>query len=263
MIDWRDRDGSPYRSDYLASALRWTAAAAVVVAAHGSAIWIAMNWETAQAALGDPPAAIMIELAPLAVAPEAPVQNLAPGPEMTEAEPDPTPAPEPDIKLPELPQQEKEEAVVARPPLPEEQKPTPKPEPAKKPIDRKKPKAPRTTAPTPSAVPPSERATAPALGAASTSSMSQASWRSELMAHLNRHKRFPPGAAGSGTVSVVFTIGRSGQVLSARLSRSSGDSILDREAVALVQRASPVPAPPAEMVDGGSVALSVPVRFNR
>jgi periplasmic protein TonB len=51
-------------------------------------------------------------------------------------------------------------------------------------------------------------------------------------------------------------------VLSARLSRSSGDSVLDQEAVAMVFRASPVPAPPPE-VNGSVIPLNVPVRFNR
>jgi protein TonB len=184
---------------------------------------------------------------------------------MTEAEPEPElPPPEPDIKMPELPQMEKEEAVVMQPPKPPEEKKPPKPvkrEPEKKKkIDRDKPKAVRTTAPAPSENA-SDRSAAPASGAASNNFQSRASWRSEMMAHLNRYKRFPPGAS-AGTSSVTFTISRSGQVLSARLSRSSGDSLLDQEAVALVHRASPVPAPPSDM-GGGSISLSVPVRFGR
>jgi protein TonB len=247
--------------------LRWTAAATVVLTAHGTAIWIALNWETAQAAPGDPPAAIMMELSPLAVAPETAIQNLAPGPQMTEAKPasEPSPIPEPDIKVPELPQQKKEEAIVARPPLPEEPKPTPtkRETERKKPVERDKPKAQRTTAPTASANPRPDRTSAPAVGAASTPSMSQASWESSVFAHIIRYTRFPPGgAAGVRTAVVSFTIGRSGQVLSAHLSRSSGDSILDQEAVALVHRASPVPAPPLN-TRGGSISIDAPVRFNQ
>jgi protein TonB len=91
--------------------------------------------------------------------------------------------------------------------------------------------------------------------------MSMATWRGQVMAHLNRRKRHPGGAAG-GTASVSFTIDRSGRVLSARLIRSSGSAILDREAVALARRASPVPAPPAG-IGRSTVNLSVPVRFAR
>jgi len=81
------------------------------------------------------------------------------------------------------------------------------------------------------------------------------------MAHLNRHKRFPPGGS-QGTAMVAFSINRSGTVTSASLARSSGDSALDAEAVSLVRRASPVPAPPPE-VGGSSIRLAVPIRFTR
>ena len=92
--------------------------------------------------------------------------------------------------------------------------------------------------------------------------MSPSSWRGALMAHLNRHKRFPSGAAGAGVATVAFTIDRSGRVLSARLVRSAGDSALDAEAASLSRRASPVPAPPPD-VGGGSITLAVPIRFSR
>jgi protein TonB len=51
-------------------------------------------------------------------------------------------------------------------------------------------------------------------------------------------------------------------VTSTRLSRSSGDSALDQEAVALPRRASPLPKPP-EGVGSSSIALTVPVHFGR
>jgi protein TonB len=52
-------------------------------------------------------------------------------------------------------------------------------------------------------------------------------------------------------------------VLSARLTGSSGDTALDEEAVSMVRRASPVPAPPSGVGGGGAIVLAVPVRFNR
>ncbi len=91
-------------------------------------------------------------------------------------------------------------------------------------------------------------------------SMSMATWRGSIIAHLNRRKRSAGGQRGMATVA--FSINRSGQVLSARLVRSSGNAALDREAVALVRRASPVPPPPAD-IKGNSVLLSVPVRVGR
>jgi TonB family protein len=81
-------------------------------------------------------------------------------------------------------------------------------------------------------------------------------------AHLNRYKRFPAGGS-RGTSSIAFTIDRNGRVLSSRLVRSSGDSVLDQEAVSLARRASPVPPPPQNIAGRGAVTLSVPIRFNK
>lgn len=296
MIDWRDPDGRPLRGVTAASALRWAVAATIVVAAHGGAAWFALNWIPALASPSEPPPAVMIELAPLAVAPETPPQEVAPGPQMAEAQPEPTPeAPEKPIEKPdEKPEPVAEDVpkpvedappLVVQPPIemarlpeipdaaavltppPPQPKPKKTPPPVKKverkkPIDPDKPKAAQTTAPVTSPNPRADRAAAPASSAASAPSMSPASWRGALMAHLNRYKRFPPGAAANGTATVAFTINRSGTVTSARLVASSGDPALDAEAVALPRRASPVPEPPAN-VSGGSIALAVPIRFSR
>ena len=82
------------------------------------------------------------------------------------------------------------------------------------------------------------------------------------MAQLNRYKRYPPGADRGGTSLVAFNVNRSGAVTAAHLARSSGDSTLDQEAVALPRRASPLPPPP-EGMSGGSIALTVPIHFER
>ncbi|WP_338060694.1 energy transducer TonB [Bradyrhizobium yuanmingense] len=47
-------------------------------------------------------------------------------------------------------------------------------------------------------------------------------------------------------------------MLSASLARSAGSAELDREVIALVHRASPVPAPPA----GARRSITAPVRFS-
>jgi len=288
------------------AALRWALAMLVVAGAHGTAGWMIVTWQRAEAAMGAPPAAVMIELAPLAVAPEAPPQEIAPGPEMVEAQPEPQPepaiekppepeppppqpepvvepspvepppivepepvAPLPEIKIPELPRLPDAAALLAPPPPPPkprpkvvERKPPPKPRVVerRKPVNPDKPPAERSSAPTAQAQA-APTAAAPSPGASSAPAVSPANWRGTLLAHLNRYKRFP-GGASPGTVQVSFSIDRAGRVLSARLLSGSGDSALDEEAVAMVRRASPVPAPPAG-VGGGTVALSVPVKFSR
>ena len=82
MIDWRDPDGRPNRNITVLSVVRWTTAVVLAVAAHGAGAWLALNWKSAEAAAGEPPPAVMIELAPLAVSPDAPPEDVAPGPQM-------------------------------------------------------------------------------------------------------------------------------------------------------------------------------------
>ncbi len=270
--------------------LRWSVAAVVVVAAHAVAVWLALHWQPATAASGEPPPAVMIDLAPLSVASDAPPQDVAPGPQMTEAQPDtppepqerPTPeepeppperAPKPDVEVPELPKADDAAAMLTPPPEPAKPEPPKETErkpvkpPAKKKVERRKPRqsadhaAPRTSAPPTASAQRAERAAAPSHGAGA-SAAAAASWRSALMAHLNRYKRFPSGAGRGGVVMVAFTINRSGQVTGSRLLRSSGDSALDAEAVSLPRRASPVPAPPPG-TGGASIGLAVPIRFSR
>ena len=64
-----------------------------------------------------------------------------------------------------------------------------------------------------------------------------------------------------GIAQVLFTLDRLGRVIHSRIVRSSGASMLDEEALALLARAQPFPPPPHE-VPGERVDLSVPIRFN-
>jgi periplasmic protein TonB len=305
---------APVRRQAALAALRWSTAAIVVAAVHFTAASAALNWRQVEATPDAPPQAVMIDLAPLAVAPPSPPQEVAPGPPMTEAQPvltpdTPTPVdetrgltpptpiatpepPQPDpapvepvrtaeelkpdipppqpqeIKVPDLPKKDNAEATLAppRPPSPKpkahKEPPPPKAHAAerKKPIDPDKPKHRQTTAPPSWIAARSNTAAAPSAGSDASLSVSPATWKSELMAHLNRYKRYPSGAASAGTASVAFTIARSGQVLSARLIGSSGNPALDAEAISLPRRASPVPAPPPDF-GGGVLTLTVPIHF--
>ena len=89
---------------------------------------------------------------------------------------------------------------------------------------------------------------------------SLAAWRGKVIAHLNSRKR--GFNAANGTSTVAFSIDRSGKVMSARVLTSSGNAALDQEAVAMTQRASPVPAPPPDIA-GSTLYLKVPIRFKR
>lgn len=289
------RTGARASATTLAGAgLRWLLAASVVATAHGAAVWLAMEWHVREAAASEPPPAMMIELEPLAVTADVvPIQSVAAAesaeaePEQAEPEPEPPkvepvkpPPPEPPKPEPPKPEPIKPEPV--RPPPPEPPKPAPpRPEPPKVEKEKPKPQKPKVEKPKkkvnerkvaarPNSAPAPRAANAPApqaarsaakVSGAGVKSVSPASWKSRLLAHLNRHKRFPRGA-GSGTAQVAFTIDRSGRVLSARLAGSSGDAVLDGEAVGLLRRASPLPPPP-EGFGGGRIGLTVPVRFSR
>ena len=191
-IDWRDPDGRPLRRVTPLSAVRWTAAITLVAVAHAGGAWIALNWSPPTEAAGEPPPAVMIELAPIAVAPEAPPEDIAPGPQMTEAEVEPAPeTPEKSVEKPEdMPKpveqepieklSEKPNAEAVLSPAPEKPKPEPvkKPPPKSKTVEKKKPRdpkkhrAPQTTAPPTSRAQRADTAAAPFASSSQTPSMS-------------------------------------------------------------------------------------------
>ena len=106
----------------------------------------------------------------------------------------------------------------------------------------------------------------PAQALATTPQAAQAArvnYNGLLSAHLQRYKQYPSGAKAAGEQGVAmlsFTVSRNGQVLSARLARSSGSSALDAETMAMIRRAQPLPSFPPEMTQS-SASYTVPVRF--
>jgi periplasmic protein TonB len=219
---------------------RWFLAAAFVAAAHGGlALWL-MNKHDVNLA-GAPPAAIMIELAPLEV---------TPGPQMTQAEPEDVEPPQPMV-VPELPPAPKPAVVLMTPP-----KPKPKPKKIVKEIPKpvvkrtREPPAPRTSAP--------PRSTEIRASNAAEAAAYRSAWTAEMS--WSRHYPEAARARGEqGTVRLALTIGRSGHVMSARLVGSSGSSTLDQAALEMARHASGRPLPP-EM--GSSISLVVPVRYS-
>lgn len=63
-----------------------------------------------------------------------------------------------------------------------------------------------------------------------------------------------------GVPYIRFIMDREGKVLASRLERSCGVSELDREAVSLPKRASPLPKPPEDK-SGDTLELVVPVEY--
>ena len=103
--------------------LRWLGSFAVVLVVHAAAVGMALGWTQATVPYAPPPAAVMLELAPLPAAPAATPTDAPPGPELSEVVPEPEPPPP--VELPPV----LAEVVLPEPepPPPLELKPPPKP----------------------------------------------------------------------------------------------------------------------------------------
>ncbi len=85
----------------------------------------------------------------------------------------------------------------------------------------------------------------------------------QLASALARHRAYPRLArmrGMEGDVEMQLRIGADGQVLSARILESSGHELLDRQALAMIEKAQPLPKPPAPL-PGGELTVRVPVVF--
>jgi periplasmic protein TonB len=84
-----------------------------------------------------------------------------------------------------------------------------------------------------------------------------------VFGHMQRFKRYPASARGaSGTVLVRFELNRAGGVIGSAVTKSSGNAVLDQEALDLLRRASPFPPFPAAK-PGEKDSYIAPVNFSR
>jgi periplasmic protein TonB len=236
-------------------ALRWGACFALALSFHaaGAAALLA-RWSEDSDLVANAPV-IMIELAALPVAPEVTPTELPPGPQQSEAQPEPEqqkPA-EKKVELPVEPQAEPQLAVM------------PPPKQVEKPVEKKlRPKHASVASAPSTAENKAERAAAPMPGAASHNPDAVPNWKSQLVARLERNKRYPSQAQSrgeQGVAQLAFSVDRSGGVHNPHIVRSSGSSLLDAETLALVERAAPLPPPPPE-ISGAQIAIVVPIRYN-
>lgn len=239
--------------------LRWIGAFAFVLALHTGAIRLALGWASSEVPYSPPPAAIMLELAPLPAAPEAAPNEAPPGPELSEVIPEPEEPPPVEMPLPML-----AEVTLPdpEPPPPLDLKPPPPPRPPEKKVERKPPR-PKVSAP--QAAPETARTAAAPMPGASVDppSATLPTWKGLLLRHLERHKRYPTEsqrARHEGVTYVRFTMSRDGRVVAARIERASGHAALDNEGLDLLQRAQPLPPLPQDQ-PGESLEIVVPIQF--
>jgi periplasmic protein TonB len=234
---------------------RWFVSGAAVLLAHAALMTALLQWrEPVEPA--EPASAIMIELAPMPVAPEVTRNDVAPGPEQVRADTPPEKAVETPEETTNTIQQAPHPEVMLVPPKPTPAPPTPK--------ETHQP-VPTASAPQTAPVRRSAVAAAPAQAAPSGNpSQSLSSWKTQVVGLIERNKRYPAEAQArheQGEAQLAFSIDRQGRVVSSRIARSSGSSALDQEALALPRRAQPFPPPPPEL-RGAQISLSVPIQFH-
>ena len=271
------------------SLARWSLCFVAALGIHaGGAAALMARWSDDADQVANAPV-IMLDLAPVAVAPETTSTEVPPdsvaremqtgvekAPEKPEevaekAEPLPEPEkpveetkvePEPEKPVDMNPEPQAELAILP-PPRPVE-KTGEKPEEKKKEV-KKKPQPRRAvlaSAPS-SADRRADRAAAPNAGA-NRDSNALPNWKSRLFAQIERYKRYPAEAQSRGDRGVVrlaFSVDRQGGVHNARVVGSSGSHILDRETLAMIERASPLPPPPADL-PGSRIAVVVPISYS-
>jgi periplasmic protein TonB len=224
---------------------RWMLAALAILAAHAAIVTSVALWYARKPVEPNIIPAISVTLAPVdAASPEIQDQDIAVGPTMQQAEAAP----------PEPPKEEQVEKVEQPPPPQQQadvtlQQETPKE--VEKPKPQAQPPAPETRAP-----PKTEH-----IGRFSQASAN--AYNALVFGHLQRFKRYPAAAHGaSGTTILRFELNRAGQVIASEVSKSSGNAVLDREALELLHRASPFPPFPAEK-PGADDSYLAPVAFAR
>ena len=226
---------------------RWTLAANMILMAH-AAIVGAIAWWYARRPVGpNILPAIAITLAPAeSSSPEIQDQDIAVGPTMQQAEAAP----------PEPPKVEEKPAErVEQPPSPPQQADVTLPQDQPKEVEKPKPVV-RPPAPETRAPPKSDH-----IGRFSEAGSN--AYNALVFGHLQRFKRYPSDARGaSGVVMVRFVLNRAGDVIDSAVTKSSGNDVLDREALAILRRASPFPAFPSAKA-GAQDTYIAPVNFAR
>ncbi|MGY4491684.1 energy transducer TonB [Pseudomonas sp. TE3610] len=234
---------------------RYGGSLAVVLGVHALAIALALNWHAAPPP-EMPPMAMMVEMAP--------VPEVAPPPPPKVITPPTPPTPVEELPLPKLAEAPKPTIAI---PKQEKPKPKPKPQPPK---PEKKPEPPKEE-------PPSEKVvdTAPAKDSAPKAPVAQPqmpsnsnalpNWQGDLLRHLAKFKKYPEDARRRGLQGINrlrFVVDAEGKVLSYELAGGSGSAALDRATLDMIRRAQPLPPPPKELLNNGSLEVVAPFVYS-
>jgi protein TonB len=84
-----------------------------------------------------------------------------------------------------------------------------------------------------------------------------------LLAHIERYQHYPTAARRDrlqGTVLIAFAMRRDGGLVAVSVKSSSGQQVLDEEAVETVRRAQPLPSIPPDLPE--QLTVTLPVAFD-
>ncbi|HCV41291.1 energy transducer TonB [Pseudomonas vlassakiae] len=231
---------------------RYGGSLAIVLGVHAVAVLLTLNWSVPQA-IELPPAAMMVELAPLPEPAPPPPPKAAPQP----------PAPVEEPPLPKVVEAPKPKIAIAKPPKPKPKPQPPKPE--KKPEPPKdEPPAKEQVADTPPSNTPPQKSAAPAPSIAANS-QALPTWQSDLLRHLAKYKRYPEDARRRGLQGINrlrFVVDAEGKVVSYSMAGGSGSAALDRATLEMIRRAGTVPKPPAELLTNGTIEVVAPFVYS-
>ncbi len=256
----------------LGSMALWAAGLTLALGLHGAAaFFLLVHWHAEADAVASAPI-ILVDFAPAPEAPAIAPTELPPGPPQPQqlAQPEPQPRViDTQVKAePEKPVEQTVEHTAALPPEPTppttvDVLPPPRPAEARPQHKPRQRQASRASAP-PTAAHRAVHTAALAPGASAHDSNALPSWRSAVVAQIERHKHYPDAARARGehgVAQVAFSVDRRGGLHDVHVLRSSGSALLDRDALAWLHRAQPLPPPPAEM-RGARIHVVVPLRYD-
>lgn len=231
---------------------RYSGSLALVLGVHAVAVLLTLNWSVPQV-IELPPAAMMVELAPL---PEP-----APPPPESSAAAAGTGRGTTAAKAGRGSQTQDRHSQAAQA---EGQAATAAAQ------AREKPEPPKEAPPTEQTVdaPPSN--TPPQKSAAPTPSIAANStalptWQSDLLRHLAKYKRYPEDARRRGLQGINrlrFVVDAEGKVVSYSMAGGSGSAALDRATLEMIRRAGTVPKPPPELLNNGTIEVVAPFVYS-
>ncbi|MDB6048606.1 MAG: TonB, C-terminal [Pseudomonas sp.] len=234
---------------------RYSGSLLLVLVVHAVAIIVALRWSSPQA-IELPPAAMIVELAPVPAPPAPPPPKVVQPPQ--------PPAPVEEMQLPKLAEVPKAEIVVPKPVIKPKVKPQP-PNPPKKPEPpQEKPVEDKPVDTPPVASQPVKSNLPPTPPSPPSDSNAKRTWQSDLQQHLGKFQRYPEDARRrniTGTTKLSFEVDPNGKVVSVSIAQSSGNASLDRATLEMIRRAQPLPKPPNEILRNGSIEVTAPFNY--